>query len=289
MSCLSDEMLSATLDGESSSGTGLHLRRCSRCSDRLERFRSLDLAMRDLPLASEAPPSTLAATLRGMAAAEPGPDAVLEASAIRRFAARVEAFFQLRPNVPRPAFGSATISRLEALLLLRPNFLRPILGLATVGAAVAILVVAPVTGSPSLALADDAVSNHLNALAMGDGSGCDVESEDPRTLAAWLRENLNHDVEVPLMAGATLVGARRCSLLGEDTAAVVYRAGETTFSLYLPPKGSAAAAACDEEKGRCIEGRNGQTVCVIPDPGGSPWLMVGGLPSLELCSVAVSG
>jgi len=258
MSCLNDEILSALADGEQDPAASGHLADCAGCSARLASFRAIDGALKRLPLASEAPPSSLAATLRGLAAAASSQAAPAPASA-------------------RGAQGRR-----------RGRLLRPVIGMAAACAAVAVLVIAPVTGSPALALAEDAVTNHLNALASGDGSGCQFESEDPGRLAAWIHDALGHEVEVPKLAGATLVGARRCTLLGEETAAVVYRSGDTSFSLYLPPKGSAVAAACDGTS-RCIEGRDGQTVCVIPDPAGAPWVMVGGLPSQDLCSVNMSG
>lgn len=99
-------------------------------------------------------------------------------------------------------------------------------GLATALAAMAAataLVFAPETGSFSTALADDAVSHHLRAFAQGDGSGCDVLDDDPAALSRWLSDTLGRQVEVPALEGARLVGARRCSLLGEHAGAVVYR------------------------------------------------------------------
>jgi len=250
--CPSDEILSASLDGEAGSteeeAVRLHLKSCGACRARMEDYAALDRALRSLPLAAEPPASSLAGTLRGLSAAGRGTG--------------------WRAGVWR------TVAKASA---------------AAVAAVVvaAMMVMEPGTASPARALADDAVSNHLLALATGDGSGCQVESEDPGAIAAWIAEAMGREVEVPRLAGATLVGARRCSLLGEETAAIVYRAGGTAFSIYLPPKGSAAAAACDGA-GRCVE-RGGQTVCMLPDPGGAPMLMVGALPGQELCSVAASG
>ncbi|HWV38512.1 MAG TPA: zf-HC2 domain-containing protein [Vulgatibacter sp.] len=251
--CPSDETLSAWLDGEVESGeegaVRVHLEACGACRTRADRFDALDRGLRSLPLVAEPPAPSLAGTLRGLSAA--GRGSWWSAGAWRTAA-------------------KASAAAAAALVVV-----------------VAALVTEPGTASPARALADEAVSNHLRALSTGDGTGCQVASEDPGTIAAWIAEAMGREVEVPRLAGATLVGARRCSLLGEETAAIVYRAGETAFSIYLPPEGSAAAAACDGT-GRCME-RDGQTVCVLPDPGGAPMLMVGALPGHELCSVAASG
>ncbi len=265
MSCPSDEIIGEVVDGAADSVAMAHVERCASCRSRASRLRELDLALQALPLAGEAPPSSLAAMLRGLVAGD---------------------------DVRSRALGRGLESATKAAAARAPHrrrhgWVRTATGLGAVAAVAALLVIAPVTGSPSLALADDAISNHLLALGTGDGSGCQVESEDRWALSAWLSDALGHEIEVPELAGATLVGARRCSLLGEETAAVVYRSGESAFSVYLPPKGSVAAAACERSTG-CVE-RAGQTVCVIADPAGSPWLMVGEMPRLDLCSVAASG
>jgi len=255
--CPIDEILSASLDGELEAGEEAavrgHLGTCAACRSKAERLRALDEALRSLPLAAEGAAPALTGTLRGLGAARGGNGWWTGA---------------WRTGAWRTAVRATTGAVAAAIL-------------------VAMMVMEPGTGSPTRALADEAVTNHLRALSSGDGTGCQVASEDPDAISAWIADAMGREVNVPRLAGATLVGARRCSLLGEETAAIVYRAGDTAFSIYLPPKGSAAAAACDRA-GRCME-KAGQTVCVIPDPDGSPMLMVGALPGQELCSVAASG
>lgn len=150
-------------------------------------------------------------------------------------------------------------------------------------------VLVPDTASIAQSLADEAVASHLRAFAAGDGSGCHVESESPHALASWFYERLGFQVEVPDPATADLVGARRCTLFGEETAAVVYRTAEAPVTVFIPPPGSAAAAACEKSMGQCTEGRYGQTVCVLPDASGAPRVVVGALPADRLCSVVAGG
>lgn len=256
MSCYSDEILSAYLDGEADAGERealrVHMGSCAGCRARLQKLEALDLALRSLPLAAEPPGSALAGTLRGLGAAIQS----------QRWRAPARSAWR---TLVKTATGVAAAAILVAMMVMEPS-----------------------TGTPARALADEAVSNHLRALATGDGSGCQVASEDPGAISAWIAEAMGRAVDVPRLAGATLVGARRCSLLGEETAAIVYRSGDTAFSIYLPPKGSAAAAACDLAKSRCVE-KDGQSVCVIPSHDGAPMLMVGAMPGQELCSAAASG
>lgn len=282
MSCLSTEAISELLEDLGTETARAHLAGCSRCSRRAAELRGLDKGLRGLPLAAEEAPASLRATLRGLAASDRGFEHSLGLYGVGAASAR-------EPGAP---FGQRARARfgawVQAARERNGRYLRPAMGLAAATMAVAFLVIAPVTGSPSVALADEAVHNHLAALALGDGTGCQVESQDPAVLAAWVSESLGQEIEIPSLGGATLVGARRCSLLGEETAAIVYRAGGTAFSLYLPPKGSAAAEACTKNESHCVES-GGQTVCLLGDPGGSPWVMVGGIPGEELCSTVVSG
>lgn len=165
---------------------------------------------------------------------------------------------------------------------------RALIGLVAALASAAALVIAPETGSFSTALADEAVTHHLRAFAQGDGSGCEVESSDPGAVATWLSDALGADVEVPVVPGAELVGARRCSLFGERAGAVVYRTPAGAVTLFVPAPGSEAERACERSLG-CTEARDGQRVCVVRGAGGSPRLVVGELPPGELCAVAGQG
>lgn len=161
-------------------------------------------------------------------------------------------------------------------------------GLATALAAMAAaaaMVLAPETGTFSTALAEDAVSHHLRAFAQGDGSGCDVLSDDPAELSRWLTATLGREVEVPLLDGARLIGARRCSLLGEGAGAVVYRTERGAVTLFLPSPGGNAEAACERSPG-CTDGKDGQTVCVVRGATGAPGVLVGEAPADQLCALA---
>lgn len=161
-------------------------------------------------------------------------------------------------------------------------------GLATALAAMAAaaaMVLAPETGTFSTALAEDAVSHHLRAFAQGDGSGCDVLSDDPAELSHWLTNTLGREVEVPVLEGARLIGARRCSLLGERAGAVVYRTERGAVTLFLPSPGGTAEAACERSPG-CTDGKDGQTVCVIRGAAGVPGVLVGEAPPDQLCALA---
>lgn len=164
---------------------------------------------------------------------------------------------------------------------------------AAVGMVAALLVastlfISPSTGTVSEALAEQAISSHLRAFTTGDADGCEVESEDPGDLTAWLRSEHGGAVEVPAAGAGSLVGARSCSLFGEAVPAVVYRTAEAPVSVFLPQRGSEAFAACEEAMGSCTEGRDGQTVCVLPDADGDPMVVVGALAADRLCEVVQS-
>jgi anti-sigma factor RsiW len=235
---LSEELLSLAADGLVDADAKAHLDACPACGDRLSRFVSVDAGLRSLPLASEPPPATLRATLRGMAAGDR----------------------------PRRKWRSLPVAAAAALVA-------------------AVLVLSPTSQSVTEALAEEAISSHVRAFTTGDGSGCQVASEDPGALAHWLSDGLGMHVAVPAGGAGALVGARRCSLMGEEVAAVVYRTEEAPVTVFLPQPGGAAAAACERALGSCTKGRDGQTVCIVPDQAGSPRVVVGALPAERLCAV----
>lgn len=156
-------------------------------------------------------------------------------------------------------------------------------GLVAAMAAAAVLFVSPGGGGISEALADEAVSRHLRPMARGQI--CDVETRDPETLERWLQERFARSIEVPVGAGVELVGARRCSLFGEEAGAVIYRSGDATVTMFVPRPGSRAERACARAVGECTQARDGQTVCVVDSPAG-PRLLVGELPAEQLGEVA---
>lgn len=164
---------------------------------------------------------------------------------------------------------------------------------AAMGAAAALLLAAtllisPTTGTVGEALAEQAISSHVRALTTGAANGCDVESEDPGFLSEWLRSRLGGAIEVPAPLAGTLVGARSCQLFGEAVPAVVYRTAEAPVTVFLPQRGTEAFAACEQAMGSCIEGRDGQNVCVLPGAGGDPMVVVGALAADRLCEVVES-
>jgi hypothetical protein len=150
------------------------------------------------------------------------------------------------------------------------------------------ILLSPRTGTIAEALAEQAIASHLRAFTTGSATGCQVESEDPGLLAEWLSAGFGARVEIPSPAAARLVGARSCQLFGESTPAVVYRTEEAPVTVFLPRPGTEAFAACERAMGSCVEGRDGQTVCVLPAAGGDPMVIVGALSATRLCQVVGS-
>ena len=159
------------------------------------------------------------------------------------------------------------------------------LGGAVAAAVLAVLAAAPREVDFAEALAEQAIASHLRAFTTGAGTGCEVESDDPGILAEWLGRGFGIPVEVPAPASGRLVGARSCQLFGEATPAVVYRTEVAPVSVFLPRPGTEAFAACQQALGSCIEGRDGQTVCVLPGNSGEPMVIVGAMSATELCEV----
>lgn len=244
MSCVTDEILSALVDGEATEQEASHVRACVDCGERLEALLAMERGLRSLALAQEAPPPALRGTLRG-----------------------------LRAHARRPLRWAS----------------RAAVGGVTVALVVASLFLSPESGRVPEALADQAISSHLRAFTTGDGSGCHVESSDPAVLSGWLEGAVAGPIEVPApLADARLVGARRCQLFGEATPAVVFRTEEAPVTVFLPQPGTAAFEACERSLGTCTEGRDGQTVCVLPGETGAPMVVVGALPGPRLCEVVGS-
>ena len=185
---------------------------------------------------------------------------------------------------PAPASLAATLRGLDAgATSERRNRFRALPGLFAAMAAAAVLVLAPAGDGITQALADEAVSHHLRAFA--NGAACEVESSDPAQLAQWLGTAIGAPVDVPVRPGVELVGARRCSLFGEQAGAVVYRAGDAAVTMFVPTPGSNAERACARAVGACTTARDGQTVCVVGSAA-QPRVLVGELPGDQLCEVA---
>ncbi len=118
------------------------------------------------------------------------------------------------------------------------------------------------------ALAMDLERHHLKAFSRT--SPCDFESSDPQAVKAWVEREVGYSVEVPVVPGATLLGARRCQLGGQLTASLQYRYGDRAMTLFLPPPGSAAArqaARFADDGPRCTQGPVGERICVAPLAG----------------------
>lgn len=160
---------------------------------------------------------------------------------------------------PRPAFGRR---RLTASLAA---------GLAAVG----VLWTSWPSGMND-ALAMDLERHHLKAFSRT--TPCEFESSDPAAVKAWVERELGYAVEVPVVPGATLLGARRCKLHGQLSASLLYRhEGGKAMTLFLPPPGSPAAREAASFAGgetRCTQGPVGERICVAPRGGGQAALAV---------------
>ena len=112
-------------------------------------------------------------------------------------------------------------------------------------------------------LVGDLETHHLRSFSRA--TPCEFESQDPEKVEAWLREHLGYDVKVELIEGATLLGARRCRLHGQLTAAIRSRVGDMPLTVFVPPESSKAAVNGVDfaAKGpRCTVGTLGDRICV---------------------------
>ncbi|MCI0571734.1 MAG: zf-HC2 domain-containing protein [Myxococcaceae bacterium] len=135
------------------------------------------------------------------------------------------------------------------------------------------------------AVALDAERHHLKAFARA--TPCDFASSDPEAVAGWLKAQMGHQVQVPDVPGAVLLGARRCDLAGESVPALLYRHGEDALTVYLPPADSAAAGLAlrfARNGARCTEGPLGERICVSPRAT-QPALAVSAQEGLALAGV----
>ena len=169
------------------------------------------------------------------------------------------------------AFGPLRLGSVPRLLppvALRPRSWSP--GprrpLAIAGALVAALAVVLWSSQRhDAALADELEARHLTAFARS--APCDFTSSDPAAVRAWIAGNVGYEVQVPVVPGATLLGARRCTVHGGVTASLLYRRGDEPISLFLPRAGSAAeseAVQLSRLRPGCTVGRLGAAVCARP-------------------------
>ncbi len=116
------------------------------------------------------------------------------------------------------------------------------------------------------ALAMDLERHHLKAFSRV--TPCEFESSDPAEVKAWVAREVGYAVEVPVVPGATLLGARRCRLHGKLSASLLYRhEGGKAMTLFVPLPDSDAAREAARFAGdgpRCTQGPVGERICVAP-------------------------
>ena len=117
-------------------------------------------------------------------------------------------------------------------------------------------------------LLDQLEQHHFQAFAQK--SPCEFQSSDPRAVRAWLREKVGYEVQVPELAGATLLGARSCKLDGVLSASLQFRRGESAVTVFIPPpngKVSPRLAQLTNGGGHCRVGRLGERLCTSEKAG----------------------
>lgn len=143
---------------------------------------------------------------------------------------------------------------------------KPRLGMRWVAVAVAVATVAASAALPRRALAqdfaDEVVAHHVRGFARE--KPCDYESSDPDAVARWVASKLGYRVDVPLPAGATLLGARVCSIDGVKTAALMYRGASAPVTIFVPPRHSKPAETVASYAGadvRCTKAALATAIC----------------------------
>lgn len=105
-------------------------------------------------------------------------------------------------------------------------------------------------------------SQHMRAFA--HGRPCEFESSDPQLVSDWIEEQSDRRVEVPMLPGAVLLGARRCKLHGRPAMALVYQVEGRGLTVFVPGEGTDAADAATsfaDGGARCTTGRLGERIC----------------------------
>ena len=177
--------------------------------------------------------------------------------------------FRLIGNALRSAHGSVDIVRdrpasARSFTVLRP-FRRPVLVAALVAAAAIMVWIHQGARSGGRAVVDELEARHLTAFARA--APCDFESPDPGAVHAWIADHFGKEVEVPSVPGATLLGARRCTLSGTPTVSLMYRRGAEPLSLFVSPPGTRTAVEnvrLAEATVGCTVARLGAAVCARP-------------------------
>lgn len=229
-----NERLSAYLDGETSPAENAevdaHLPGCADCSNLLATWTGLSqrirVAHRDADAGSASSP-------------------LLEAS--RRLEERILAE-ATRSTAQRP--------RSRRRLGLRVAAAVASVALVTAGAFFA----RPPALDPTLIL--EIEGQHMRAFT--HGRPCEFESSDPKLVSDWIATQSNRRMEVPLLPGAELLGARRCTLKGLPAIALVYRVEGRGLTIFVPGDGTDAAASATafaDGGARCTTGRLGERIC----------------------------
>ena len=116
---------------------------------------------------------------------------------------------------------------------------RRVLAGALLTAAAMLVWLLPGTRDAGRVVVDELEARHLTAFAKS--APCDFESADPAAVRSWIADHLGNEVEVPSVPGATLLGARRCTLSGTSTVSLMYRRGDEPLSLFVAPPGTPTA------------------------------------------------
>lgn len=188
-----------------------------------------------------------------------------------RDAARATASDRIAPPAAARWARPTRSPRAGSGAILRPRSWRPVAIVAAgLLAAAGALAGARAQWSPRFErnLAGDLERQHLRSFSRAEP--CEFESSDPVAVAGWVDRTLGYRAAIPELAGATLLGARRCALGGELAAHLLYRVGDRALTVFVPRNGTDAERAARgfaPTGPRCTEGPLGERVCVVPGDG----------------------
>jgi len=177
--------------------------------------------------------------------------------------------FQLIGDALRAAHGlpgsqQGVPARARGPTLLQPRG-RRVLAAALVAVAAIMVWIHTSSRNAGRIVVDELEARHLTAFSRV--APCDFESPDPAAVRAWIADHLGQEVEVPMVPGARLLGARRCTLSSTPTISLMYRRGAEPLSLFVSPPGTRTAAEnvrLSRAALGCTVGRLGAAVCARP-------------------------